>query len=623
MAAKKELIDTDPTPEPIDYDSIADDLQWLYENPKQPLAVDTEATGLFVHDGRDKAIGISYATLTPNGTPRSGYLGFDHPVGESAPRELVDQLAYVLEQEERPLIFQGAQFDMNSLLTADIDVRGNEFYDLPSMACLIDENMPAKGMDAIAKRFAPHVEKLTEDTWLNNEKKTGWKNTTPERMNKYATNDAEVTFVSWDEMITHPEWRALHESVWPHKQRTIRALLSMRRLGVRLDPEPAQYMADRGNKRMAEILEELGYVNLGPKALTDLLLDKLQLPVLGRSAKTGDPSFKAEYMAEYDEMLERDGSDLGKLIFEYRGWQKAVSAGYAAYLDKVSPDGRVRTEYTTHVTRTGRLSSKEPNLQQIPKDEPDPEKVEKHKLKKPWNWQMKAVFIASEGYKMWSIDYSQLELRLMAAFAGVQELKQVFIEGRDIFDEMAEALGYPRQDIKTFVYANSYGAGDAKIARSLGTTVAKAKKLRTDYYAQYPGLAIFSRRLQRMAERNKKFPLWSGRYRHMPYPREAYKAMNSFIQGGGADVVERAMVRVYEEVCNNDCRMLMQVHDAFVFEIKEGKEHKYLPRIEEIMCDVDFLIEERIPEGLGTSIAVETDAWPIFEWPADEENENE
>lgn len=607
MALKKELTDTDPTPAPVDYLTIEKELIWLYEHPHEPVALDTETTGLHVFDERAKAIGISYANVSAKDTPRSGYLGFDHAVGDPCPPELVDMLAYVLEQEGRPLIIQNAQFDIQSLATVGIDIKDQEFYDLPTMACLIDENMPAKGMDAIAKKFAPYVSKLTEDAWLNNQKKTGWPLTTPERMYAYATNDAEVTFVSWLEMIEHPEWRALPASVWEHKQETIRVLLEMRRRGVLLDQEASQYMADWGNERMAELLEELGYSNLGPKAMSDIFLTKLQYPVIKRSAKTGAPSFDKEVMAEYDEMLEKDGSDLGKKVMEYRGWQKAVSAGYAAYLEKVSPDGRVRTEYTTHVTRTGRLSSKEPNLQQIPK--------ESDKQKKPWNWQMKAVFIPTPGYKMWNIDYSQLELRLMAAFAGVPELKQVFIEGRDIFDEMAATLGYPRQDIKTFVYANSYGAGDAKIARSIGCSLAQAKKLRMDYYSAYPQLRIFSRKLESVATRNKKFPLWSGRFRHMPYPREAYKSMNSFIQGGGADIVERAMVRVAQEVCNDDCVLLMQVHDAFVFEIREGIEDDYLPRIIDVMCDVDFLIQDRIPSGLGITIAVDAGPWPEFEWP--------
>lgn len=598
------LVDIDPTPAAIDYDRIYRDLEALHREPRTEIAVDTETTGLKVHDGQAHAIGISYATLLESSEPVSGYLGFAHPVGEPAPAELVDMLAYVLEQEGRPLIYQGAQFDMASLLTAEIDVRHQEFYDIPTMACLIDENMPAKGMDAIAKKFAPHAKKLTEDAWLNNEKKTGWQNTTPERMYQYATNDAEVSYVSWHEMISHPEWRCLPESVWREKQKTIRVLLEMRRTGVLLDPAAAQHMADIGNARMKVLLEELGYDNLGPKAMTDIFLTKLDFPVIKRSAKTQAPSFDKEVMAEYDEMLEREGSDLGKKVFEYRGWQKAVSAGYQAYLDVVSPDGRVRTEFTTHVTRTGRLSSKEPNLQQIPKEST-----------KLWNGQMKGCFIASPGYTMWSIDYSQLEFRLMAAFAGVPELQQVFLEGRDLFTEMAEALGMKRQDVKTMVYALSYGAGAMKIARSLGLTLTKAKERIAAYYAAYPQLKILSRKLERIAMSHKKFPLWSGRYRHMPYPKEAYKSMNSFIQGGGADIVERAMVRVYEEVCNDDCRLLLQVHDAFVLEIKDGLEDEYLPRIIDIMCDVDTLVSERIPNGLGTKIAVEAESWPIFEYP--------
>lgn len=605
VARQKTYTDTNPNPAPIDYERIEADLVALYKHPRATLAVDTETTGLAVHDGRARAIGVSYATLLPDGSPLSGYVAFDHRVGRNAPLHIQDMLKYVLEQEGRSLIYQGAQFDIASLATIDIDTLDQEFYDVPTMANLIDENMPNKGMDFIARKFAPDMEKLTDDEWLNHQKVTGWSDTTPERMYDYATNDAEVTFVSWDQMIQHREWLALHESIWPIKQRVIRALYGMRQRGVLLDKRATRLMAERGNIRMAEILEELGYEKLGPIALTELLLEQLQLPVIKRSAKTSKPSFDREVMEEYDEMLEQVDSNLGKLILEYRGWQKAVSAGYQAYLDVVSPDGRVRTEYTTHVVRTGRLSSKNPNLQQIPK--------ESDREKKPWNWQMKAVFIPKPGYKLWNIDYSQLELRLMAAFAGVSSLKQVFLEGRDIFTEISEQIGKPRQTVKTMVYANSYGAGPAKIARSTGLSLSAAKAMLDDYYSSYPELRIFSRKLETIAKRSKKIPLWSGRFRHMPYPKEAYKALNSFIQGGGADIVERAMVRVSEEVCDTDCRLLMQVHDAFVFEIREGLEEEYLPRLIDIMCDVDAIVAERVPQGLGTKIDVEADAWPVFE----------
>ena len=597
---KKTLIDEHPNPPAIDYDAISHDLELLYGHEKVELAVDTETTGLNVHDGRDSAIGISYATII-DGKPISGYVAFAHSVGENAPKYIQEMLAVVLMQPERPLIYQGVQFDTLSLMSIDIDLRQHEFYDLPTMANLIDENMPNKDMDFIAKKFAPDMKKLTEDAWLMDQKKRGWPDVTPERMWDYAVNDAEVTYMSWLGAINHPEWLALDDQIWPMKQREIRCLIEMRRRGARLNFELAELMEARGEKRMAEILEELGYPKLGPKALTELLLEKLELPVLKRSEKTQNPSFDKEVMAEYDLLLENLDSDIGKLILEYRGWQKAVSAGYTAYLNAVSPDGKVRTEYTTHVTRTGRLSSKGPNLQQIPKES-----------EKEWNGQMKACFQADPGYSMWGIDYSQLELRLMASFAGVESLKQVFIEERDIFTEMAEALGYKRADIKTFVYANSYGAGDAKIAKQLGIPVAAAKQMRTDYYARYVELRMLSTKIERIAKRHKKIPIWSGRFRHMPYTNDSYKAMNSFIQGGGADVVGRAMVKIFDEVDNEDCQMLLQIHDAFVFQIREGMEDHYLPRLIEIMTDVDELVADRIPEGTGTTFAVEAEPWPVY-----------
>lgn len=603
-ARKKNLVDTDPNPEPIDYIELGRGLELLLEHPDTPVATDTETTGLDVFT-TDNAIGVSYAGLV-GGEAISGYVAYDHVVGQNAPHDIQQMTCLMLEQTGRPLIFQGAQFDWAALNSIGIDVVDHETYDLPVMVNLIDENMPMKTMAAIAKKFTPHVEKLEDDDWLNDQKVTGWPLTTPERMWKYAVNDAVVTFLGWDALIQHRQWLDTHPSVWESRQAEMRTLYYMRQRGVLHYREVSEHMAKVGRAKMAEITEEVGGVNLGSgKVLNELLIEQLGLPIVKRSAKTQAPSFDKEAMEQYEAMLENIDNPLAQQILAYRGWQKATSAGYDSYLKHEDVDGRIRTEYTLHVTRTGRLSSRDPNLQQIPK--------ESDRLKKPWNWQVKACFIAPPGFAMWGVDYSQLELRLLAGFAGIESLKKVFLEGRDLFTEMAEALGYPRQMIKTMVYANNYGAGAAKIAQQLGITVSQAKAMLRDYHSTYPEMRIFSNKLEQMAKRGKRIPIWSGRWRHMPYPNDSYKAMNSFIQGGAADIVGRAMVKLFEEVEDENCHMVMQIHDAFGFEIREGFEDEYLTRIEAIMTDVDGLIAHRFPEGLGTKFDVEAERWPVYE----------
>lgn len=552
---------------------MQDALRQLYDEPTVALAVDTETTGLRVDDKRARCIGISFAGVLEQSIPISGYLPTGHPVnGETISKRTYDMVKYVLQQEGRPLVWANVQFDVLSLETINIFAGQQEFYDILTIANTIDENTPiTKSVAELSKHYLHEQGKLDEP-WIKKEKTTGWPTTTAEQMWPYAVADAVTTWRIWDQLMQHQEWLALPPDIWTEKQKLIRVITEMRRRGILIDQDLCIDESILGDAAMAEIKERLG-MNPGSRPqLEELLINQMGLPIIKVSKKTGLPSFDKDAMFEYDLILERRGEPQAKLIKAYRGWQKAVSASYRPYVALVSPDGRLRCTYNTHRTTTGRLSSSEPNLQQIPKESD-----------KVWNGKVKQAFLAKPGFTLVEFDYSQLELRLATAYANEAELKEIFAAGRDIFTEMGSMLGMARQDTKTLVYSMNYGAGIKRIKNVFGVTDERAKEIRQNYFDTYPRLHNLNSIIDMKAKGTKRARLWSGRYRHLRYASESYKAFNSVIQGGAADIVERVMVRLYEEIDNENCRMLLQVHDSIVWEIRDDLVQEYIPLIKDIM----------------------------------------
>ena len=345
----------------------------------------------------------------------------------------------------------------------------------------------------------------------------------------------------------------------------MKVIMAMESRGVRIDTEMAKREIAIGNGRMIQIMRELGgFKPTSSKDLQALLIDKMRMPVVKRSPKTGKPSFDKDAMAEYDEMLEARADEFGniaKLVLEYRGWQKTVSSNYEPYLELLSPDGRLRPNYWLHGTKTGRLSCRKPNLQQIPKES-----------EKRWNGNLKKVFIAKPGYVLLNVDYSQLELRLASAYAQQKNWIRVFnapkdLSGKfpDVFAAMARELLIPRQGCKTITYAKMFGAKANKIAYLLGGDPKEALKFIADWEESHDAIVGLAEQVNNKAYRQGYIHYWTGRRRRFDYRSEARKAFNSLIQGGGAEIVFSAMIRLFKELDNPECQMLLQVHDSVLF----------------------------------------------------------
>jgi len=454
---------------------IREMLEELVALPKgTEVSLDTETRdGLSVADNTAKVIGVSLAW-----PGCSCYIAVAHEAGENVSQSTVELLEKALRGKK--IVFVNVQFDMIGMLHFGIDLRDEDFYDAPTMAMLVDENQPkVRSLDALGTHYCNA--KKVNDSWVEKEKRAGNHFITPEQMWDYAVMDAELTFRVYRKLVNTEEWQRLQAEtdVWPMKQRLIRILIEMRLRGIEVDTELTKELETLGRGHMARLREAMEF---NPGSHADnmrIFIDQLDFPVIKKSKKTGKPSFDKEVMKVYDKLLERlDDNPLAKQVKEFRGWQKATTACYTPYLSLLGRDGRLHASFNTHRTVTGRLSSSEPNLQQVPKE-----------TDKPWNGRVKECFIAKPGHVLLSFDYAQLELRLGADMAQEASLLEVFEQDRDLFTEMAKELGLERPETKTFVYATNYGAGDKKIAANLGCKVYRAQEIRADYKAAYPGLA--------------------------------------------------------------------------------------------------------------------------------------
>lgn len=386
----------------------------------------------------------------------------------------------------------------------------------------------------------------------------------------------------------------MEASLWDWERRFVKAIAHMEKTGVLIDSDLAEAELELGKRRMREITQQLGLNPSSPKDLEYLLIEKLGLPVVKRSAKTGNPSFDKHAMEEYELILSSRKDTTAQSILEYRGWQKASSTYFEKFLLLKSDDGRVRPNFKIHGTRTSRLSCETPNLQQIPRQTSED---------KRWALNTKKCIIATAGSKLWELDYANLELRLAAIYSGQSNLVQAFNTGQAIWDYMSSLLGgWEKDKTKTVTYATLYGAGVKRLALTMGVSLDEAKTTKTKYFKTFPRLQWASETINQGAKEQGYVRYWTGRRRHFPATESNHKAFNSVLQGGGAEIVKRALIEIAETVADENCRLVLTVHDSIVLEIKDGMEDDYLQRAKNIM--------ERIPtEFFGMTFAVDAHLW--------------
>ena len=569
-------------------------LRLAENNGTTDLRVDTESIFVdkpgarrTIKDGTGHSVGISI-DIHPKGLhPYSYYFPFRHKA-HNLDHTYLDAIRNLILKRGKRISFWNAKHDLLALET--FGIQGPiDFNDVMLKAHSVNENLLSYRLDYISKMHG--LPGKARDKYFDMAiKLLGWDGMPPENMGEYAATDATLLRPLDDhyEAIYRKEDESDGEN-WSVDQQFILLLKDMEKIGAKVDLKLAEREYNRGRDRMAEIAKEIG-LNPGSRdQLEELLINRLELPVVKSSGKTGKPSFDKMAMEKYEERLEELNSPVANLVLEYRGYQKATSSYWEAYLKYVSPDGRIRPNFNMHRTRTHRLSCDTPNLQQIPRVS-----------EKPWSRSVKQGFIAEEGYELWEVDYAQLEMRLIAAYAKDRNLLEIFDDPeRDLFGEMSIPLGLPRFDTKTFNYATGYGVGISKLANMLGISEADAAIIRNTYFTTWPGIKKITDMAVALCKGRGYVKTWASRRRHFENPyKESHKAFNAVMQGGAFEIVKRQMIRLAKELGtdNQECRIILQVHDSIVFEIMKGKEDFYGHIIKKVMEDVvpDFGVTFRV-----------------------------
>lgn len=547
------------------------------------VTVDTEGMG--------KMVGFSAAF---DGFPQGIYFPFEHQKGNLT--SLQKTKVFELLSSKEALVMHNAMHDLKVFKNAGLDYRGR-FYCTMLMAHWINEERYAYDLTSLSKVYGGMPKSMPEQMQaiINSD---GWNAVPVAWMDEYSGHDSYITHQLFRRELPLFQAQGFDNGLWDREQQFIRdVILPMIKLGIKIDTGFCirEYM--RGQSIMQECIKELGFKPSSPKALEKFFVEDLKLPILKHTKSclecyptdkrmksqpvhthTGRPCFDKDAMEEYDVLLEKQNDERAKTILRYRGWLKTTSSNYKPYLELCDDEGILHPGYNLHRTKTSRLSCSEPNLQQIPKQSD-----------KDWNGKLKSAFIPRGGYGLWTVDYSQLQFRMTVAYAGVQELIEIFEdETRDVFQEMASQMGWLRDDVKTLVYLILFGGGGKRASIAFGVPLSQGAELVQEFNSTYPAIKKVAKQAKMAAMKQGYVAMWSGRRRHFPRGSAFYRAFNAVIQGGEAEIIKDAMIEVQETICDENCRLILQIHDEIVPEIKEGMEDHYLPLIQKAMvkaCD--------------------------------------
>ncbi|WP_421171619.1 DNA polymerase I [Aeromonas dhakensis] len=577
-----------------DYRCILDEAEfdeWLARLQAAPLfAFDTETTSLDYMEAR--VVGVSFAiepgkaAYVPFG---HDYLGAQVQLTEAA---VLGKLKPLLEDPARLKVGQNLKYDRNVLLNHGIELQGIA-YDTMLESYVLNSTASRHDMDSLARRYL-NVETISfEEIAGKGVKQLTFNQIELEQATPYAAEDADITLrlhqALWGKLSAEPGLAKVFSEI---ELPLLPVLARMERLGTTIEPKLLHQQSQEIEVRLAELEKQAHELagqefNLSsPKQLGEILFTKLGLPIIKKTPK-GAPSTAEEVLAELAETYE-----LPRLLMEHRGLAKLKST----YTDKlplmIKPQtGRVHTSYHQAVAATGRLSSTDPNLQNIP-------------VRNEQGRRIRQAFIPCAGYKLVAADYSQIELRIMAHLSGDKGLLTAFAEGKDIHKATAaEVFGVAleavtsdmRRSAKAINFGLIYGMSAFGLAKQLGIGRAEAQKYMDLYFERYPGVLEYMERTRQQAEAQGYVETLFGRRLYLPDIksrnaglRKAAEraAINAPMQGTAADIIKRAMINVdgwIRGIEDQSIRMLMQVHDELVFEIREEKLEEYIAIIKEKM----------------------------------------
>lgn len=550
---------------------------WLAKITAAELtAFDTETTSLDPMAAR--LVGMSFST----NAGEAAYLPMAHrgaDVPEQLPlAEVLDRLKPWLESDQHAKLGQNLKYDAHVLANHGIRLRGIA-HDTLLESYVLESDKP-HDMDSLAKRHLGLTTLPYTEVCGKGAKQIGFDEVALDRATEYAAEDADVTLRLhehlWPQLEAVPQLAALYRDI---ELPVLSVLQQMERTGVLIDPFLLSQHSEQLGRRLHELEREAHDLagqpfNLGsPKQLGEILFGKLGLPVVKKTA-TGQPSTD-------EEVLEKLAEDypLPKLLLEHRSLSKLKST-YADKLPRmVNPKtGRVHTSFSQATAVTGRLSSSEPNLQNIP-------------IRTPEGRRIRAAFIAPKDHFIVSADYSQIELRIMAHLSGDARLLEAFAHGEDVHRATAgEVFGVPPAEVtseqrryaKVINFGLIYGMSAHGLAKNLGIERAAAQGWIDRYFARYPGVADYMERTRVEAREQGFVETVFGRRLYLPDIRASQAgrrqaaeraAINAPMQGTAADLIKKAMIAVSDWLAGSGLKskLVLQVHDELVLEVPKAE----------------------------------------------------
>jgi DNA polymerase I len=574
------------------YDTVLSEAQlneWLDRIATADLvALDTETTGLNYMEA--ELVGISLAVEPLH----AAYIPLAHAYPGSP-----DQLdrEYVLErmkawlESDAPKLGHHLKFDTHIFANCGIEL-GGVAYDSMLESYVLNSTATRHDMDSVAAKYLGVETTKYEDVVGKGAKQIGFEQLDIETAARYAAEDADITLrlhqALWPQLEATPSLARLYRDI---EQPLVRVLWKMEHTGVLVDAG----MLRRQSQELAEAMartEEAAYraaggpFNIGsPKQLQEVLYERLGLPVRGKTPK-GQPS-----TAENVLQALADEYELPKLVLEHRALAKLKSTYTDRLPREVNPrTGRIHTSYHQAVAATGRLSSSEPNLQNIP-------------IRTPEGRRIRQAFIAPEGCVLLAADYSQIELRIMAHLSADRRLLEAFAASEDIHRATAaEVFGVgldqvsagQRRSAKAINFGLIYGMSAFGLARQLGIERGEAQTYVDLYFERYPGVKRYMDDTRRLAHEQGYVETVFGRRLYLPEinarnaQRRQYaerSAINAPMQGTAADIIKRAMIRVDDWLAgsHHDAKLLMQVHDELVFEVRADQAEPLAAEVARIM----------------------------------------
>jgi DNA polymerase-1 len=550
---------------------------WLDKLAEAPLISFNVET-----DSRDymqaHIVGLSFA-LAP-GEAAYVPLGHDYP---GAPQQLdrdkvLEAFKPLLEDSTRPKLGHHQKYDAHALANHGIRLDGQRFdsmlesYVLNSVATRHD-------MDTAVAKYLGIKTIHYEDIAGKGAKQISFNQVDVDRAADYSATDADVTLqlhhALWPQIAALPTLKTVYESI---EQPLVAVLYRMERSGVLVDRALLKTQSSELAARMLELqtqahAEAGGVFNVdSPKQLQEILFGKLGIPVM-RKTPTGQPSTAEDVLEELAESY-----PLPKLILEYRSVTKLKSTYTDTLPEQINPaTGRIHTSYHQAVAATGRLSSTDPNLQNIP-------------IRTKEGRRIRQAFVAPPGHSLVAADYSQIELRIMAHLSGDANLLQAFAEDRDIHQATAaEVFAIPLEEVhadqrrsaKAINFGLMYGMSAFGLARQLGIARGEAQKYMDVYFERYPGVKRYMEETRRQARETGYVETVFGRRLYLPeiQSRNAAlrqyaerSAINAPMQGTAADIIKRAMIEVdaWLQRSQIPARLIMQVHDELVLEVADA-----------------------------------------------------